>query len=120
MRKIFLSSLIILFTLGLSINDATAGRFGGGRGFSSMRSSSMFSRAYKKPAPAAISRANPNRMRGLLPGMLMGGLLASLFMGHGLGSAMLSWFFLGMIVFLVMGLINRNKPKDDFRSHRDL
>ena len=122
MRNIFLYSLIALFTVGLSVNDATAGRFGGGRGFSSIRSNTLFSRAYtKRPAQAAAAtRANPSKMRGVFTGMLMGGLLASLFMGHGFGGALMSWFFLGMIVLLVMRLIQRKKQTDHYRSHRDL
>lgn len=122
MRHFFLCSLIVLFTFGLSVDDATAGRFGGGRGFSSMRSNTLFSRAYntRKAAPmAAAKRANPSKMRGLFTGMLMGGLLASLFMGHGFGSAIMSWFFLGMIVLLVMRLIQRKKQTDFIRSSRD-
>ena len=122
MRHYFLCSLLVLFTTGLFINEATAGRFGGGRGFSSMRSNTVFSRAYtaRKAAPMAASRANPSRMRGLFTGMLMGGLLASLFMGHGFASAMMSWFFLGMIVLLIMRLIQRKKNVDFIRSSRDL
>jgi len=120
MRNFFLCSLIVLFTLGLSVNDATAGRFGGGRGFGSMRSNSMFSRSYNTKRPAQTAALNPSRMRGVFSGMLMGGLLASLFMGHGFGSGLLSWFFLGMIVLLVMRLVQRKKQTDDHRSPRDL
>ena len=111
MRNIFLGSLLVLFTLGLSMTDATAGRFGGGRGFGAMRSNTVFSRAYNtKPAFAsAATRTTPSRFRGLFTGMLMGGILASLFMGHGLGGTLVSWFFLGMIVLLVMRLIQSRK-----------
>lgn len=112
MRNIFLCSLLALVTFGLSVSDATAGRFGGGRGFSSMRSNTMFSRSYNKPRPAyaaAAKRTTPSRFKGMFTGMLMGGLLASLFMGHGFGSAMISWFFLGMIVLLVIRLVQQRK-----------
>jgi len=122
MRYFFLCALIGLFTFGLVINDATAGRFGAGRGFSSMRSNRLFSRTYtaRKPAPLTASRTNPSRMHGLFTGMLMGGLLTSLFMGHGFASGIMSWFFLGMIVLLVMRLIQRKKQTDFIRSSRDV
>ena len=113
MRNIFLCSLLMLFTFGASIQDATAGRFGGGRGFGAMRSNSMFSRSYNKPAFASTTkRTNPSRFRGMFTGMLMGGLLASLFMGHGFGSALMSWMFLGVILLFVMRLVQRRKETD--------
>ncbi len=117
MRNIFLCSLIVLFTLGLTINDASAGRFGG-RGFSSMRSKPMFSRAYNTNRPAyaaAAQRTGPSKFRGMFTGMLMGGLLASLFIGHGFGGAMMSLFFLGLIVFLVMRLTQRKRQIETLR-----
>ncbi len=113
MRNIFLCSLIVLFTFGASIQDASAGRFGGGRSFGAMRSNSMFSRSYNKPAFAsAAKRANPSRFRGMFTGMLMGGLLASLFMGHGFGSAFMSWMFLGLIFLFVMRVVQRRKETE--------
>ena len=121
MRKFFLCTLIILSTLGLSIQDATAGRFGGG-GFRSMRSNTMYSRGFnsqRTAQPHVLNRTPHGKMRGLFSGMLVGGLLASLFMGHGLGSALISWFFLGMIVLLVIGLLQRKAPDTQFRKPRD-
>lgn len=115
MRNLFLCSLLILATFGLSITDASAGRFGGGRGFGSMRSNAMFSRSYNTTKPAfatAAKRTHPSRFRGMFTGMLMGGLLASLFMGHGFGSALISWFFLGMIVLLVLRLVQQKKQNN--------
>ncbi len=122
MRKIFLCSMMVLFTLGLSVHDASAGRFGGGRGFGSMRSSSMFSHTYnaKRPAFATAARNTaPSRLKGMFTGMLMGGLLASLFMGHGMGSTLMSWLFLGIAVFMIIRLVNRQKQNDDFQSRGD-
>ncbi len=121
MRKVFLYSMLLLFTCGLFVQDASAGRFGGGR-FSSMRSNSMYSRAYQTKRPAqtnVLNRANPGKMQGLFRGMLIGGLLASLFMGHGLGSALISWFFLGAIVLLLLRLFQNKKQNNPFQTTRN-
>lgn len=107
MRHIFLSSLLILLALGFSVNDATAGRFGGGRGFGGMRSNA-FSHARPLHATAA-KNVNTHKTRNLLTGLVVGGLLAHLFMGHGFGGALLSWFLLGMALLLVMRLVKRKK-----------
>lgn len=121
MRKIFLCTLVALFTISISIQDAAAGRFGG-RGFSSMRSNGMYSRAYntKRPTATAFNRNPAKKMRGLFTGMLLGGLLTSLFMGHGFGSGLMSWLFLGLIVALLMRILSRKKEPDNYRAPHDL
>lgn len=109
-------------TCGLFVQEANAGRFGGGSRFRTMRSNNVYSRAYntKKPVQSkAINRSNSGKLKSLLTGMLMGGLLASLFMGHGLGSAMISWFFLGMIVLLIVRLLQRRTTSSSFRKPQD-
>ena len=116
MRNVFLCSLIIFLTAGLFTTEASAGRFGGGRGFGAMRSNALFSRPYATQRPlqaASMARNNPSRLRGMMTGMLMGGLLASLFMGHGLTSALISWFFLGILVLLIVRLLQHKKHDRD-------
>ncbi len=112
MHRVLISALMIFLVFGFAITEASAGRFGGGRGFSSMRSS-MFSSSrashntYQKSATAK-TMPRP-RMGGMLTGLLAGGLLASLLMGNGLGHAFLSWLMLGFVVQAIARFIKRRK-----------
>lgn len=115
MRQIFLSMLFIIISFSFIVNDASARRFGGGS-FGMMRSKSMFSqapRAQKAPSATAARQANRSRWGGALSGLLIGGLLASLFMGHGLGSTLFSWFILGMAIYLIVNFFRRQKMMRD-------
>lgn len=108
MRHLFLFVLFTLLTFGLTINEASAKRFGGGGGFGMMRSKHIFSQSPRaKKAPASTRQAQSSRWRGALSGLLLGSLLTSMFMGHGLGGALFSWFFIGMIIFLVINFVRR-------------
>lgn len=110
MRHFISSLLIILLTFGLFVNEASAGRFGGGRSFGVQRShSSLFS---QKPSPRAQSvgqRPNMGRWGSVLGGMLVGGLLASLFMGHGLGTGLLSWFAVAAAFFFFFSFLRKKR-----------
>lgn len=115
MRQIFLCMLLIIATLGLTVTDASARGFGGGRSFGMMRSKGVFTHSQRTPratATAASRSANSNRWRGALSGLLIGSLLTSLFMGHGLGSGLFSWLLLGMAVYFIVNLIRRKKQAD--------
>ena len=103
----FLAVLLVLFVgLGIVISDAQAKRFGGGRSFGASRSTSMFSRAKPAAAPTQnIASPNRNRWLGPLAGLAAGGLLASLFMGNGLASGMMSWLLIGGIALLLINLV---------------
>ncbi len=112
MRTILASVFILLLTFGLSINDAAARGFGGGRGFSAHRSHSVFSnfsRNKNTNRATSSNRASPSKWRGAFTGMMIGGLLASLFMGHGFGSAVLSWMVLGFLLMLVVNFVRRRQ-----------
>jgi predicted lipid-binding transport protein (Tim44 family) len=113
MRQLFLCILLLLSTVGLAVNDAAAKGFSGARGFGTMRSKNVFTYA-----PAA-HRANParknhtnNRWRGALGGLLLGSVLTSLLMGHGIGSALFSWFIIGMSIYLVVNFLRRKRHDD--------
>ena len=113
MRSLIICSLLVLTSFGFLINDASAGRFGG-RGFGMMRSSHVFNNYQRAPKAAAAPRsraANSNRWRGAMTGFLIGSLFTSLFMGHGFGGAILSWFMLGMTIFLIANFIRQRKNR---------
>ena len=115
MRQFFLSSLLILITFGLSVNDATARGFGGGRGFGMMRSKSVFTHSPRaqKASPSSSARSgNSGRLRGALTGLLLGSLLTSMFLGHGFGGALLSWLIVGMIVYFIISFLRRRKQNN--------
>lgn len=112
MRCIFVSSLLLLLTLGLSVTEANAGRFSGGRAFHSVHSNPIFSRTSyaRRPHHATMASQTPHhKWRSGLTGFLIGGVLASLFMGHGFGSALFSWIALGMVAYLIANLLQRRK-----------
>ncbi|AWN72535.1 Tim44-like domain-containing protein [Legionella anisa] len=109
MRTFVSYLLIALLSFGLLINEASAKRFGAGRSFGIQRSqSALFSpNKVQKSSVLGQSTKNPSRWGGLLSGLLIGGLLTSLFMGHGLASGLLSWLVVGAILFFVIGFFRK-------------
>lgn len=101
--RTFLSLLFVtLLAFGLMISDAQAKRFGGGRSFGVQRSitkpvnNNHFSNPAQKPFSSASKWLAP------LAGLALGGLLATLLMGNGLGSGLLSWLLIGGAIFLLI------------------
>ncbi|MBI2786849.1 MAG: Tim44 domain-containing protein [Legionella longbeachae] len=117
MRTLISYLLIALLSFGLLINEASAKRFGSGRSFGLQRSqSSLFSpNKVQKNSAFGQSAKNPSRWGGLFGGLLIGGLLTSLFMGHGFASGILSWLIVGAILFFVIGFF-RKKMQPGFQS----
>lgn len=108
MRYLLSCILLGLLTFGLCVNEASAGRFGGGRSFGVQRShSSLFSQRATSNTRAFSPRTNTNRWGSMLGGLVVGGLLASLFMGHGLGAGLLSWLMLGSLAFIIFGFLRQ-------------
>jgi predicted lipid-binding transport protein (Tim44 family) len=110
MRNLFSCLLIALLAFGLVVNEASAKRFGGGRSFGIQRSkSSLFSSpaANSSKSWGAQKSAKTRNWGGMLGGLLVGGLLASLFMGHGLGTGILTWLILGGVIFFLYNLFRR-------------
>ncbi|MBA3662011.1 MAG: TIM44-like domain-containing protein [Gammaproteobacteria bacterium] len=106
MRSIITLILVTITALALVWTDAEAKRFGGGRSFGMQRSTSNFSRA--QPSAMGQSATNPlRRFLGPMMGLAAGAMLASLFMGNGLGTAFLSWIVVAAVVFLIIGLVRR-------------
>lgn len=111
--------LIILFTYSLGIMDAYAKRFGGGRSFGVSRNVNNFSsnKASHVQQPGAKPGASMNKWMGPLAGLALGGLLATLFMGHGFGAGILSWLLIGGVIFLIWGFIrSRLQPRAQMQN----
>jgi predicted lipid-binding transport protein (Tim44 family) len=123
MNKFFLSLLISIIAFSLIMTDAEARRFGGGKSFGMQRTASSFSSANSasrfQPAQAATKPASgASRWLGPLAGLAIGGLIGSLFMGHGLGTGILSWLLIGGAIFLVWTLIrSRLQPATQTMSN---
>lgn len=112
MRRFFSILIVVLFAFGITINDASAKRFGSGRNFGISRASSSYSRIQPIQTPHQTFLANKNRWLGPLAGLMAGGLLASLFMGHGFGSGILSWLLIAGVCLFLFNLVRnlqRNK-----------
>lgn len=110
MRKFFSIFLILFMTLGMMIHDADAKRFGGGRSFGMQRASSGFSRM-NQPTQTPMQNTNRSKWLGPLAGLAAGGLLAYLFMGHGMGAGIMSWLAIAGIGLLLFSFIrNRMQP----------
>lgn len=114
MSKFLAVLLLVVMVLGSVFATAEAARFGGGRSFGVSRSVNSFSRTSQaaRPMQAATS---PNRWLAPLAGLAIGGLLASLFMGHGLGTGLLTWLVVLGAGFMIWNLF-RNKLKPGFQQ----
>ncbi len=91
--KIVVALLLAILSFSF-VMDVQAKRFGGGRSFGTSRSVSNYSRSAAAPAGAPMQNAAASPARswlGPLAGLAAGGLLASLFMGHGLASGIGTW-----------------------------
>lgn len=115
MRRFLSLFILLLFTCGLIINDAQAKRFGGGRSFGVQRSISSFSR----PQSSGFSRPGmqTNKWLGPLTGLALGGILASLFMGHGIGTGILTWLMLGLAFLAILNLLRKKTPSAAHAAH---
>jgi predicted lipid-binding transport protein (Tim44 family) len=109
MRTFVLYLMVTLLTFGLVINEASAKRFGGGRSFGVQRSQSSFSSPSFASQNKSFGQKASTRSKwaSALGGLLVGGLLASLFMGHGLGAGLLSWLVIGVLAFFLIGFFRK-------------
>lgn len=114
MRKLFLYLVISIITLGVFTTEVEAARFGGGKSFGMSRafhSNGTFNAGNAARSFQAAPKPGVRKWLGPLAGFAAGGLLASLFMGHGLGSGILSWLLIGGLVFFIWRFIsNRLQP----------
>ena len=110
MRRFLTLFLLFVCTFAFVMSEAEAKRFGGGRGFGMQRSASSFSRSFAPQAPIApIAQRARNSWVGPLAGLAVGGILASLLMGHGIGSGILSWLLIGGVIFMLISFVRSRK-----------
>lgn len=108
MRSLLSCVLIALLSFGLLINEASAKRFGSGRSFGVQRShSSLFSSNKTQNTSSLGQKVNKSKWGGILGGMLVGGLLASLFMGHGFANGIMSWLLLAAAAYFIINFFRR-------------
>ncbi|MDR1709806.1 MAG: 39S ribosomal protein L45, partial [Candidatus Accumulibacter sp.] len=118
MKKLWMALFLSLLALGLSVDDAQAARFGGGRSFGMQRQFAPRP-APSRVAPGAPAKAPTTAPRrggwlGPIAGLAAGIGLASLFSHLGLGEEMAS---IAMILLLILAvrfifrmLASRNAP----------
>ncbi len=113
MRKFLILFLTLFLSMSMISSDAFAKRFGGGKSFGKQRQSitqQAAPRAPAAPSPAAPAAAG-NKWLGPLAGLAAGGLLASLFMGHGFegikGMDILLMLALAAGIFFIMRAMRR-------------
>ena len=83
MRNIFALVLTIFLSLSLITGNAEAKRFGGGKSFGKQQTISQQAAPRAPVSAPAPTAPTGNRWLGPLAGLAAGGLLASMFMGHG-------------------------------------
>lgn len=103
MKKILMLALVILIGASALTTDAFAKRFGGGKSFGKQREQ-VTQPASPRPAgqPIAPAPAGGRSWLGPLAGLAAGGLLASMFMGHGFDG--LKMFDILLVVGLGAGI----------------
>jgi predicted lipid-binding transport protein (Tim44 family) len=115
--------MVVLLSIWLPLHDAQAKRFGGGKSFGMQRNTSSFSnfsrqsiQNYQTPVKRSFGK-----WLGPLAGLVAGGLLATLFMQNGIGSGLLIWLGIGLVILCLVSLFRRKiQPEAPLAYHRDL
>lgn len=113
MKQFLLMLFVAFLAIGVTIDDAEAARFGGGRSFGMQR------QAAPRPAPTAPRQANPGQTAGKpaasparswlgpLGGLAAGLGLAALFSHLGLGEGLADMVMLGLLLMLAVTLFKK-------------
>lgn len=124
LRQLFIVFFISLISFSLLLSNAEAKRFGGGKSMGMSRSSTSYSKSNTPSAApaAAAAQSTGNKWLGPLAGLAVGGLLASLFMGHGIGSGIFAWLLVLGVGFLLWRLlqnymISSSTPQNTRATH---
>jgi predicted lipid-binding transport protein (Tim44 family) len=123
MKNVFVAVFVSILALGLSVGDAEAARFGGGKSFGMQRQSVAPRPAAPArqvtpaptPAPAAAPAPAPKRnwmgpLAGLAAGLGIGALLSHFGMGAGMGNLLMIALLAIAAVFVFKLLFRRNMP----------
>ena len=110
MQKLAIVFTILFISFGLASMPVEAKRFGGGASIGKQRSLHNYSSTKSKPSDVSSNKkqSGAGRWLGPLAGFAAGSLLASLFMGHGLGSILSLLLIIGGI-FLIWRLF-KHRP----------
>jgi predicted lipid-binding transport protein (Tim44 family) len=115
MSKLFTLFFVALISFGLmSANDAEARRFGGGSSFGKQRQMSPSPQRPAQSPSAAPAPTGGNKWLGPLAGLAAGGLLASMFMGGGLGAGMGNILMILALVggaFFIIRMLKKPQPQ---------
>ncbi|MDR3300758.1 MAG: 39S ribosomal protein L45 [Candidatus Accumulibacter sp.] len=115
MKKLLMILLLSVTALGLSVDDAQAARFGGGRSFGMQRAMPRAPTQAAPRAPGAPATAPGNRgWLGPVAGLAAGLGLAALFSHLGLGEEMANLVMIMLLVMAAMAVLRmlgrRNAP----------
>jgi len=121
MKKFLTLFFVAFVSFGLAAHDADAKRFGGGSSIGKQRSTTSQQTATPpKPAQAPAAAPAPSgasKWLGPLAGLAAGGLLASMFMGGGMGGlgggigSILMILALGAAVFFIVRMLRKPQPQ---------
>lgn len=114
-----ITGIMIILVSFLATELAFAKGFSGGRGFSMSRSHHATNSNHAK-STTNTAKSGASKWGGVLGGLVMGGLLASLFMGHGFASGILTWLILGIVVVMVVNFIRRRINNNTYHSHNNI
>lgn len=102
MRNMLIAVLIGLLSFSLMVTDVQAKRFGGGKSFGTSRQAGSSSHANRNSTAQTQKPASgASKWLGPLAGFALGGLLATMFMGNGVGSGMLLWLGIAVLGFFI-------------------
>ncbi len=114
MSKFLTFFFVALISFGLTAHDADARRFGGGGSFGKQRQMSPAPYRPAQAPAAAPAPAGGNKWVGPLAGLAAGGLLASMFMGHGMGGGIGNILMILALVggvFFIIRMLKKPQPQ---------
>jgi predicted lipid-binding transport protein (Tim44 family) len=128
MKRLLLTLFVAFVAVGLSVDDAEAARFGGGRSFGMQRSVTPRPAPTRQAAPRTPGQtagaATPNRgwlgpIAGLAAGIGLAALFSHLGLGEGLANVVMILLLVMAALFVFRMLARRNAPMQYAGTGRD-